>query len=67
MPTDELCRMLVLASTARRPFPSCSAGKHWLTLGIVLMLGGRSRIPEAGRLVEIARLLRVRMASALRV
>lgn len=31
------------------------------------MLRGRSRIPEAGRLVEIARPLRVRMASALRV
>ena len=52
---------------ANRAFPASSAGRRWLALGIVLMLRGRSGIPEAGRLVEIARPWRVRTASALRV
>src|SRR5690606_18579983 len=67
MPTGELCRMPLLTGTVHRAFAAGSVGCRWVTLGIVLMLRGRSGIPEAGRLVEIARPWRVRTASALRV
>ena len=67
MPTGELCRVRLLTGTANRAFPASLAGRRCLALGIVLMLRGCSGIPEAGRLVEIARPWRVRMASALRV
>jgi len=59
--------MPLLIRTVHRAFPAGSAGCRWVTLGIVLMLRGRSGIPEVGRLVEIARPWRVRTASALRV
>ena len=67
MATVELCRVSLLLFAANRAFPASSAGRCCLALGIVLMLRGRSAIPEAGRLVEIVGLWRVRTASALRV
>lgn len=48
-------------------FAAISTKYRSLTLGIVPMLKGRSGTQEAGRLVEIVRPLRVRMASAWQV
>ncbi|MER9777121.1 hypothetical protein [Mesorhizobium sp. M0220] len=45
--------------------PAISTENRSLTLGIVLMLKGRSGIQEVGRLAEIVRPLRVRMHGAI--